>query len=129
MFRSFKVVLHASEKFSRLRCILTDPSSVDFRDRNYVQVVPPRPPFSLDNNETCPFEHAKVLHDRASIEISEVAAELARRLRLLLQEIKYFAPLPICKSLEHSLLPFGLRHDGMPDMLQYYNIYIPALNQ
>lgn len=67
-------------------------------------MVPAFPPTSFGNDKACFFEHAKMLHDGAAIELRKSRAEHAGCERLRFQLVEDASPYAMAKRLENQVI-------------------------
>ena len=68
---TFDFTFHAREQIDRTIRITSDPSVMQFFDRERVDVVPAKTPLTLHDDKIGFFENAQVLHNSASVQLTE----------------------------------------------------------
>ena len=70
----FDFAFHAGKQIYSIICVRTYPPVVEFFDREWVDVVPSKTPFTLRDNEIRLLENAQMLHYGAPVQLLEVFA-------------------------------------------------------
>src|SRR5215212_7196695 len=99
-----QVVLEAGEQFDVVDCVGADPAVVDLLDGQRVEVVPAEAALAPDDDQAGLLQDAEVLHDRAAVELGEVAAEVARRAGLRLEQVEDAPSATVSQRFEYKLL-------------------------
>lgn len=86
--------------------VFVDPAVVDVANRDGVQVIPSEASFFLCDKKPGFFEHAKVLHYGASVDLFEAVADVAGRHGFVLQEIEDLAAAAVCQCLVNEIFFF-----------------------
>jgi hypothetical protein len=101
----FHLSFHPGQQCSGAAGILADPPVVNFLDGDHVQVVPAAAPFALHDHQPGFFQHSKVLHHGAAVNLPEMAAELPGGLGRLLEQVEDLAPAVVRQRFENQVLP------------------------
>ena len=88
----FNFAFHACQKVHRTFCVAADPPVMQFFDRERVDVVPAKTPFTFHDHEVGFLENTKMLHDGAAVQSPEVLAKLSSGSSSNFEEVEYFAP-------------------------------------
>src|SRR5271169_1701669 len=98
----FYLSFHPRQQCSGAAGVPADPPVVNFLDGDHVQVVPTAPAFALHDHQPGFFQHSKVLHHGAAVNLPEMTAEFAGGLGRLLEQVEDLAPAVIRQRFENQ---------------------------
>ena len=100
----FSRLFELREPGARRRGVGADPAVVDVLDRHRVEVIPAFAPAAFGDDQPRIFQHFEMLHDSASVDVAEVAAQRARGERLILERVEDLASDVRCQGFENLII-------------------------